>query len=69
MHAHRRYLPNKVIAYRDPATPPDGAVLAALLEGKQPLPPGPTLFVCQDSVCQAPVSGTPAVLAVLESLA
>jgi hypothetical protein len=67
---HRRFVPNKVVAYCNPATPPaaHAAVLSGILQGKTLLPPGPTVFVCQDFACQAPVSGEDAALAALAQI-
>jgi hypothetical protein len=65
----RRFLPNKVLAYRDPARPPvrPAALLAGLFAGKTPRGPDPTVYVCRDFACQAPVSGKDAALRVLDS--
>jgi hypothetical protein len=65
----RRFVPNKVVAYRDPATPSahTAAVLSGLFAGKAPLPPGPTIYICRDFTCQAPVSGKDAALRILDS--
>jgi uncharacterized protein YyaL (SSP411 family) len=68
---HRHYLPNKVVAFR-PSPGPDGhraKALDAAFQGKQPIPPGPTLYVCEHLTCQAPVSGKEAALAAVASLA
>jgi hypothetical protein len=68
---HRRYLPQAIVAFRDPARVSEAGSpeLAALFAGKQPLPPGPTLFVCEQLTCWAPVSGKEAALAALDNLA
>jgi uncharacterized protein YyaL (SSP411 family) len=51
-----RFIPNKVVAcHADPASA--SPHLAALLEGKQAGSDSPTLFVCENFTCQAPVSG------------
>jgi len=65
----RRFLPNKVVAYRDPATPSahTSGLLSDLFAGKAPLPPGPTVYVCRDFACQAPVSGKDPALQILDS--
>jgi len=68
---HRRYVPNKVVAFRD-GPQADGrraAALAGIFQGKRPIPPGPTVFVCEPFTCQAPVTGREAALSALESLA
>jgi uncharacterized protein YyaL (SSP411 family) len=63
---HRLFVPNKVVAFRDGANSQDGcAALSGLFEGKEPIAPGPTVFVCQDFACKAPVSGKDAALAAL----
>jgi uncharacterized protein YyaL (SSP411 family) len=55
----RLFIPNRVIALRDfdGSTANESPALADLFEGKEPIPPGPTLFVCQDFACASPVSG------------
>ncbi len=67
---HRPYLPNKVVAFRDGADgdSPRSVALAPIFRDKEPLGPGPTLFLCEDSTCRAPVSGKEAVLDALGSL-
>lgn len=61
---YRRHLPNKVVAFRD--NHGNGAyespALSAIFHGKQPLSPGPTLFVCERFTCHSPVAGRDAVL-------
>ena len=53
-----RYFPRKLLAFRDSADPSQGCEpLASLFAGKQALEGGPTAFICQDFVCQAPISG------------
>jgi uncharacterized protein YyaL (SSP411 family) len=61
---HRRYVPNRVVAFRDGgsrAADRRGA-LSAIFHGKAAIPPGPTVFLCQRFACQAPVSGKEAAL-------
>ena len=68
---HRHYLPNKVVAFRQ-SPGPNGHRAKALditFHGKQPVPPGPTLYVCEHFTCRAPVSGKEAALAAVASLA
>ena len=68
---HRHYLPNKVVAFR-PSPGPNGRrsrALESLFEGKQSVPPGPTLYVCEHFTCRAPISGKDAALAAVASLA
>jgi hypothetical protein len=48
----RRYLPNRVIAI----ALPDGGSPTALSEGKSPVGGKPTLYVCRNFVCQAPIT-------------
>jgi uncharacterized protein YyaL (SSP411 family) len=59
----REFLPNKVVAFRDPSAPSatPRPALSAIFAGKQPMAPGPTLFVCENFSCQSPVSGEEAV--------
>jgi len=68
---HHRFLPNKVIAYRDDAVTAGSRcdALSAIFEGKKPIPPGPTLYVCENFTCAEPVSGEQKALAALEQLA
>ena len=63
----RKFLPNQVLAMRDPAAA--GPVLDRLFAGKKVIPPGPTVYVCQNQTCQAPVTGRDAVLALWDRLA
>src|SRR5690606_5597791 len=61
---HQKFLPNKVVAAR----PPAGAayrspLLDPVFDGKAPSPTGePTLFVCENFACQAPVVGRDAIV-------
>ncbi len=75
---HRRYLPNKVVAFRGGTSSDEGRsdsdagrseALSAIFEGKTPVPPGPTVYVCRDFACRAPVLGKEAALAAFASLA
>ena len=62
-----RYLPNRVIACR--ATEDSGSVtLSPLFQGKQSSSTGPTVYVCQDFTCQAPVTGADEIAAAWEQL-
>ncbi len=67
---HRRYVPNKVVAFREESTVVESGspALRGIFRGKQPLPPGPTLFVCDHFRCQTPVTGKDAVLNTLAGL-
>jgi uncharacterized protein len=54
----QRFLPLQVMALRSEAQVPGGsAALDPLFAGKQRLGPEPTLFVCRQFACQAPVAG------------
>ncbi|MBN1588857.1 MAG: thioredoxin domain-containing protein [Pirellulales bacterium] len=53
---HRRFIPNKVVGYVDKASV-GSASTPKILEGKTPIAPGPTVYVCQDTTCQAPTVG------------
>jgi uncharacterized protein YyaL (SSP411 family) len=66
----RRYMPNKTVAFRDPAA--DTRISTALhniFQGKQPAVPGPTLYVCEHLQCRPPVAGKDATLSALAALA
>jgi uncharacterized protein YyaL (SSP411 family) len=62
---NRRFLPNKVVALREEGSSAGNGspALSKIFQGKAPLPPGPTVFVCEDFACQSPVSGKDAALA------
>ena len=63
----RRFVPNKVVACR--AQPDQGsAALAALFAGKSPGAIAPSVYVCQNFTCQAPVAGLEAVLRTWDEL-
>jgi uncharacterized protein YyaL (SSP411 family) len=64
----RRFVPNKVVACR--AEPNVGSEnLAALFAGKAAGNESPTIFVCRDFACEAPVHGMDAANATWERLA
>ena len=66
---HRGFLPNRVLAFRPAAGDRyRSPALDTAFSNKQPSSPGPTLFVCQNFACQAPVSGLQAVLEAIERL-
>jgi uncharacterized protein YyaL (SSP411 family) len=57
-----RYIPNKVVAFRRPSdASPASSPLAPLFAGKTPLTPPPTVLICENLTCQAPLSGKQAV--------
>ena len=68
----RRFVPNKVVAGRLSADGSNGshqsAALAALFEGKTRQAAAPTVFVCENFACQAPVAGKAAAIDVWKSL-
>lgn len=68
---HRRFSPNTIAAFRVPNAPADARspALAGIFAGKTPAPHGPTVFVCQNFSCQAPVAGKDAALATIADLA
>ena len=57
-----RYLPNKIVVGIDTAQPPETDAVGSpsegipLLEGREKLSGGPTAYVCQNYVCQLPVT-------------
>jgi uncharacterized protein YyaL (SSP411 family) len=61
IHAiHRCYIPNKVVACRR-ETASGSAALAPLFAGKTASAGPPTLYICRDFACQAPVVGVAAI--------
>jgi uncharacterized protein len=66
----RKFIPNKVIALR-PATAVSGhrsAALDSLLAGKSSRDVQPTVFVCRNFSCQAPVNGVEAAIEQIRGL-
>jgi uncharacterized protein YyaL (SSP411 family) len=60
-----RFLPSKIVAYReDDNAERASKALSGIFAGKRPIPPGPTLFVCENFACKEPVSGSAAVAAI-----
>jgi uncharacterized protein YyaL (SSP411 family) len=55
----REFVPNKVVAFREAsaASAAHSPALSAIFAGKRPIPPGPTLFLCEHFSCQTPVTG------------
>ena len=53
---HGRYLPNKVVAGIDPSLPGHDSGEMALLQGRGMTDGRPTAYVCQNYVCQLPVT-------------
>jgi uncharacterized protein YyaL (SSP411 family) len=66
----RRYIPNKLVAFRRPgAAPADRSpALDALFENKN-VATQPTVYICQNFACQAPIAGIDEVLLAWERLA
>ena len=68
-----RYLPNKVVVGLDPAQPPDSDTDRSptdgipLLEGREKLNGGPIAYVCQNYVCQLPVTDAESLAKQLDS--
>ncbi len=65
----RRYLPNRVVACRAPGGQGGSPHLSALFQGKSPAGEEPTVYVCENFACQAPVSGREAVIRLWDRLA
>lgn len=65
----KRFVPDCVVACRPPDGTGSSAALASLFAGKQSRGSEPTVFVCERFACQAPVSGTAAVLDTWKRLA
>jgi hypothetical protein len=67
---HGTYIPSRVVACRDlTADAYRSPHLDPMFEGKSPGDSEPTLFICEDFACQAPVSGLEAVQQRLRELA
>ncbi len=66
----RRFLPGAIVACRaDSGGPaPRSPHLDGAFEGKRPISSGPTVFICENFVCAAPVAGREAALAAWEVL-
>jgi uncharacterized protein YyaL (SSP411 family) len=69
----RSYLPNAVVAYRpggsaQVADAPRSTVLEPLFADRHAVEDQPTLYVCENFACQAPVVGREAVLATIRSI-
>jgi uncharacterized protein YyaL (SSP411 family) len=64
--AMRAYLPNRTVAWADPADAEALAVCAALAEGK-PTTDLPSAFVCRDRACSLPITSPDALKSALAS--
>lgn len=64
----RRYLPNRVLACRAPGHEGGSRHLAPLFKGKECSGVEPTVYLCENFACQAPVSGREAVLGLWDRL-
>ncbi len=65
---HRRFIPNKVVGYAG-ASSLEEVLPPKILDGKTPITPGPTVYVCQDTTCQMPVTGRQAAIETWDRLA
>jgi uncharacterized protein YyaL (SSP411 family) len=66
----RAYLPNRVLAYRPTrAADPADSPLATLFAGRTAVDGQPTLFICENFTCQAPVVGVEAIRKAIAELA
>jgi uncharacterized protein YyaL (SSP411 family) len=62
------YLPNSVLALRDPTAPDEGAAaVIPLLAGREPVEGRPAAYVCEHFACQLPVSDPDAFRAQLDA--
>ena len=65
----RRFIPNRVVACRRSSRVSGGSsALDALFDGREPEEESPTVFVCQNFACKAPVSGRSPIMEVWRSL-
>ncbi len=65
----RRYLPNTIVALGEPDAARREPALDPLFAGKQMLSGQPTVFICQNFACQAPVVGADAARQAFDQLA
>jgi hypothetical protein len=65
----RRYVPKRVLACRAPGSQAGTPYLVPLFQGKEVVGEEPTVYVCENFACQAPVSGRAAVLELWDRLA
>ena len=63
-----RFLPHQVTALRPSTSPTGSSPLSPLFAGKDASPNTPTLFVCQNYSCQAPIVGLDAIREWLEGV-
>jgi uncharacterized protein YyaL (SSP411 family) len=63
----QRYFPNRVVALRKEGS--DGKAIDPLFQGREPKSPSPTVYLCENFACQAPVSGADEAIALWEKLA
>jgi uncharacterized protein YyaL (SSP411 family) len=65
------YLPNRVLAYRPGATAVEsaGSPLEPLFAGRTAVDGQPTLYICENFTCQAPIVGVDAIRAAITALA
>lgn len=61
---HRRFLPHKLLAFAGDNSAP---ALAELLRGKTMVNGEPTLYICENFSCQAPVSGSQNIATALDA--
>jgi uncharacterized protein YyaL (SSP411 family) len=64
----KRFLPNYVLAARAANGEGSSKHLDRLFEGRQPLTPSPTVYVCENYACQAPVNGVEGAIAQWQTL-
>jgi uncharacterized protein YyaL (SSP411 family) len=58
-----RFIPNKIVASRrSPEESRASSALSPLFAGKTPQQPPPTVFICENFTCQAPVNGKQAAI-------
>jgi len=64
-----RYVPNHVVACRRPGAGEEPGILQPAFAGKKMLEAEPTVFLCENFACQAPVAGREAVVRLWDRLA
>ena len=64
---HSRYLPNRVLAGLDPSVPVEGSSSIPLLQDRGMVDGRPAAYVCQNYICQLPVTEPEALAGQLEA--
>lgn len=66
---HARYLPHRAVAFRGPTQGNKSDLLSPAFHGKRAEQNEPTLYICQDFSCQAPIVGAERIQSAIDELA